>query len=176
MIIFLKNGTNYQTTQAVKNRYDEIRSFSPKDKETAIITIQGNDYKLQDIKFIGYWCHNKGGSVDCQAASKWNIKAHPIGEVCPYDCMGACQECGKKLWERDRDYAVAKWGKMFCRAHSPFGKAEEALGVAGQNDSFTSTMIGMVSAYIEKGKTVEEALDSMQDKINKLKWKKKQTN
>jgi len=158
---------------SVSNEVAEVIRKAKSDKINQVIDIDGTMFETKDIKFVKgdrkntgkYLCENNCGAG-----------YHMGDEVCSKSYTGSCVECGKKLWERDRDYAVAKWGKMFCRAHSPFGKAGEALGVAGQNDSFTSTMIGMVSAYIEKGKTVEEALDSMQDKINKLKWKKKQTN
>lgn len=38
-----------------------------------------------------------------------------------YTFSGACQTCGKKMWERDRVYSQLKFNKVVCRLHSPFG-------------------------------------------------------
>lgn len=48
-----------------------------------------------------------------------------------YDYTGKCSTCEKPLWERDREYAVYKFGRETCALHSGSlywtNKAKESL-------------------------------------------------
>jgi len=71
----------------------------------------GAIYYFYEIAFIGEKCHN-------ELCSRPKYMAHPLDEICEQTITSACADCGKPLKETDREYAVYKFGRPVCAAHS----------------------------------------------------------
>lgn len=95
---------------------NEIYGLRELKKESKAKTFkhQGQEYKFNEVSFIGEKCHNE----QCNRPQH----AHPLDEVCDYSLTGNCSECNKDLWEKDRAYSIHKWKNAFCYDHSPMGK------------------------------------------------------
>jgi hypothetical protein len=75
-------------------------------------------------------------------------RIHAENEVCPYELTGKCEECGKVMWERDREFSIMKFNRVVCRAHSPFARSEE---LAPGDDSISRMLQGAISYFLIQG-------------------------
>ena len=46
-------------------------------------------------------------------------KKHLNPVDCEYRVTGACRECSKHMWERDKAYSIYVFGDVYCGEHIP---------------------------------------------------------
>ncbi len=141
----------------------------PKYKKTASVWVGQHQCELGDIGIIEklsnklvrrgwYHCNN-------EQCNKEN-RQHRDGEHCDYDLTGTCANCGKKVIERSREYALYKWGKILCYECSPFGHAAK-LFPGDTPDSDLSRMRGIAAYYIDKGLSDEDVMIAVNRDLSK---------
>lgn len=146
----------------------EIARGNPEYDKSSVVEIGGISCELRDISMVErltqklvrrgwYRCNNERCSNDNHM--------HRAGQDCEYSHTAKCVECSKPVWERDREYAIAKWGKVVCRQHSPFGHADELF--PGEPSPTLSRMHGLAAYYIGKGLSDEQVLEAVTEDMKK---------
>jgi len=145
----------------------------PAYDKSAAIQVGYVNCEIRDISLIEKLQHAqvKRGYYRCENERCNNEnRMHKEGELCEYTYTAKCVKCDQQVWERDRYYAMAKWGKVLCRRHSPFGHADELF--PGESTPELSRMRGMAAYYIEKGLNDEEVMEAVNKDLKK--WGGKQ--